>query len=615
MLQRQRCGRRLPVPPTIQALLATRLDRLEPAERTLFECASGSEFGKDSALRAIAELGGDPAALQALARKELIRPYRSTCSRATTPTGSVTSSSYDATTPSRRKASSCTSASNWISQQLSEFAEIVGYHLEQAHGYRAEPESPRRRSPNVPAGCSGRPGCAAAGAGRRPAASTFCSRRWRTAPEGAARSSCCPPSVCALRRRRPSINAQSVFARCNGSAVAGGDQPAARVGFLAVEACVSGVLDVREREGASRGSNGRWRARGGATSQHRRGLRRLGRRKPSRLDPAAPPWLCSRCGGRERARQRKPPDRIRRPRLATRNGCWGYLPAGAGNPRATTALLSEGATGMAKAFALVVRGRYRAMQGDLAAGRADIEAGRALIREFGADFYVAGSAQEQAQLELESGEPAAAEIAARGIEMYSQLHGNCICRCRNVCSRVPCSSRGGSTRRTVLRACARKAQADDVATQIEWRSVRARVLAAEAIEPRRRRLRGRPSRSGNRRTTSSSTLEHSSRSPQRCRIGRTRRRSASRRRSPLRAQGEPRRGRAHARAPTRTDARAARRTRLGPRAHATDRRKSRRAQRTARSAHPRRGSGARPPGALPSHVVSSTAPSPVTTRS
>ncbi len=52
--------------------------------------------------------------------------------------------------------------------------------------------------------------------------------------------------------------------------------------------------------------------------------------------------------------------------------CWGYLPAGAGI-RETTALLSEGATGMAKAFALVVRGRYRAMQGDLAGGRADTD--------------------------------------------------------------------------------------------------------------------------------------------------------------------------------------------------------------------------------------------------
>jgi predicted ATPase len=64
------------VPPTIQALLAARLDRLDEIERVLLE--SASVVGKEFWLRAIVALGADPAGLPSLARKELISPYQST---------------------------------------------------------------------------------------------------------------------------------------------------------------------------------------------------------------------------------------------------------------------------------------------------------------------------------------------------------------------------------------------------------------------------------------------------------------------------------------------------------------------------------------------------------
>src|SRR5262249_25271119 len=99
--------------------------------------------------------------------------------------------------------------------------------------------------------------------------------------------------------------------------------------------------------------------------------------------------------------------------------CWGYLPAGEG-VRRTTALLEHGVTGTAQAFALVIRGRYRGLQRDVTRGRADIEAGRALIREFGADFYLAGSAQEYWAFELDAGDYRAAEVCAR--EAFERYH-------------------------------------------------------------------------------------------------------------------------------------------------------------------------------------------------
>jgi predicted ATPase len=76
------------VPPTIQQLLAARLDKLEPVERTLLECAS--VVGKEFWLRALTELQADPGALPALTRKELIQPYRSSVFPTTTPTASGT---------------------------------------------------------------------------------------------------------------------------------------------------------------------------------------------------------------------------------------------------------------------------------------------------------------------------------------------------------------------------------------------------------------------------------------------------------------------------------------------------------------------------------------------
>jgi class 3 adenylate cyclase/tetratricopeptide (TPR) repeat protein len=66
------------VPPTIQALIAARLDRLPPAERAVIEAASieGKEFARE---RVAALVEGDLAAavdvhLRALVRKDLVRP-------------------------------------------------------------------------------------------------------------------------------------------------------------------------------------------------------------------------------------------------------------------------------------------------------------------------------------------------------------------------------------------------------------------------------------------------------------------------------------------------------------------------------------------------------------
>ena len=129
----------LSIPPTIQALLAARLDRLAPDERTTVECAAiqGQEFRHDALAELVpATLSGRLAEIRhALVRKDLIRP-----------TGEHTfrfkhlllrDAAYDAV-PKEQRADLHERFSGWLESAAPELAEIRGYHLEQAYRYRAE---------------------------------------------------------------------------------------------------------------------------------------------------------------------------------------------------------------------------------------------------------------------------------------------------------------------------------------------------------------------------------------------------------------------------------------------------------------------------------------------
>jgi class 3 adenylate cyclase/tetratricopeptide (TPR) repeat protein len=129
----------LAIPPTIQALLAARLDRLAPDERTAVECAAiqGQEYRHDALAELVpATLSGRLGEIhQSLVRKDLIRP-----------TGEHTfrfkhlllrDAAYDAL-PKEQRADLHERFSGWLETAAPELAEIRGYHLEQAYRYRAE---------------------------------------------------------------------------------------------------------------------------------------------------------------------------------------------------------------------------------------------------------------------------------------------------------------------------------------------------------------------------------------------------------------------------------------------------------------------------------------------
>jgi len=136
------------VPPSIHALLDSRLDRLTPEEREVLEAAA--IIGKEFFVGAVRDLVPEdrrprvPADLMSLVRKELIRPER------TTLPGEdafrfrhllVRDSAYEAI-PKAQRAELHERFADWLEaiagDAVAEQEEIVAYHLEQAHVYRLQ---------------------------------------------------------------------------------------------------------------------------------------------------------------------------------------------------------------------------------------------------------------------------------------------------------------------------------------------------------------------------------------------------------------------------------------------------------------------------------------------
>jgi class 3 adenylate cyclase/tetratricopeptide (TPR) repeat protein len=136
------------VPPTIQLLLAARLDRLDAEERAVIE--RGAVEGKVFHAGAVRTLTPEPlrpqvpTRLLALARKELIRPDRAEFA------GEdafrfrhllIRDAAYQAM-PKEQRADLHQRFAAWLEgsagQRVAEYEEILGYHLEQAYRYRGE---------------------------------------------------------------------------------------------------------------------------------------------------------------------------------------------------------------------------------------------------------------------------------------------------------------------------------------------------------------------------------------------------------------------------------------------------------------------------------------------
>ena len=136
------------LPPTIRAVLASRLDRLGPGERAVLERASviGREFSLDGVLALLPTDARTsvPRHLDALVRKELVRAERpGSPEPADFGFGHVLiqEAAYRAV-PKGRRAELHEHFAEWleghVAAEIAAYAEIVGYHFERAFRYREE---------------------------------------------------------------------------------------------------------------------------------------------------------------------------------------------------------------------------------------------------------------------------------------------------------------------------------------------------------------------------------------------------------------------------------------------------------------------------------------------
>jgi class 3 adenylate cyclase/tetratricopeptide (TPR) repeat protein len=136
----------LPVPPSVQAIVAARLDRLSAAERAVVEPAA--VIGRNFTVDAVIALSppefrpGVPVHLASLVRKELIRPDRTATGNGYRFRNLMMRDTVYASMPKESRATLHARFAESLlaaeADRAPEFAEIIGYHFEQARDYRRQ---------------------------------------------------------------------------------------------------------------------------------------------------------------------------------------------------------------------------------------------------------------------------------------------------------------------------------------------------------------------------------------------------------------------------------------------------------------------------------------------
>ncbi len=182
------------VPPSVEALLESRLDLLAVDERALLQRAA--VVGREFAHRALVELSPAEAAptlsghLFELVRKGLVRPVRGEEEAFSFHHVLVRDVAYNGL-PKADRARLHERFADWLDGEPDAPDEIVGYHLEQAYRYRAELGPPNRRARQLAADAGARLGAAGMRAWKRsdvPAAVNLLDRATKLLPVGGRRS-------------------------------------------------------------------------------------------------------------------------------------------------------------------------------------------------------------------------------------------------------------------------------------------------------------------------------------------------------------------------------------------------------------------------------------------
>jgi class 3 adenylate cyclase/tetratricopeptide (TPR) repeat protein len=479
-------------PPTIQALLAARLDRLDPEERAVVERASveGKVFhqGAVAVLTPEAARPRVGAHLQGLVRKELVRPTRAEFAGEEAFSFRhllIREAAYQGM-PKDLRAVLHQRYAEWLERTtgewIAEYEEIVGYHLEQAFRYRRELGSPDDAALRLATHAAERLG----GAGRR----AFSRGDGPAAAKLLERATSLLPPADPLRLALSLDLAEILIDRGELSRSARLLDELAEVGAAAgdrhlewmarVNAEIVRVVEMGTGELAQ------------AISTARRAVEvfeglddAVGLSKAWQL-LGMTGWIEARAAPAEAAFERateyarRAGDRRREIEnlgfLASIPG-WGPLPASKAIEACDRIVARAAGHRRVEALALVASGHLEAIRGRPDVGRDLVARGRSILREVGLNTLEAATTHAAGMVELIAGDPEAAERLWReGYEALERM-GERAYRSTSAAllAHALCALGRFDEAEQLSRISEDAADARDLASQVQWRSARALV--------------------------------------------------------------------------------------------------------------------------------------------
>jgi class 3 adenylate cyclase/predicted ATPase/DNA-binding SARP family transcriptional activator len=431
-LVRESGARDVPVPPTIQALLAARLDLLDPGERSVLEhgAIEGRVFHR-STVETLSDGDGELSRkLASLVRKELVRadnPQLAGEDAYRFRHQLIRDAAYDAL-PKAIRAELHERFAHWLEERgtrLVEQDEHLGFHLEQATRYRREIgafDSAARALSARGARHLTSAGLLACSRGDEAAMAHFLERAASLHPaDSMERIELLPELGRALTRTGEFRRAESVLVEATEQARAAGDRALELDALLAQQMlqnltgrelaaeraiplarrAISVFAELDDRVGLARG----WselsiqHAKHGRLSEGERAVQKQITHALHAQDPRVKPNFG----------------------LLARNIAEGVTPVRRALERCEQ-LLARVRGPREQASVYEVRGELRAMLGEFAAARADVAAAESAATEFGLKEWAASLSMRLGDVELLAGNPAAAEQTLRpGCETLQQI--------------------------------------------------------------------------------------------------------------------------------------------------------------------------------------------------
>ena len=482
------------VPPTIQALLAARIDRLDAPDRAVIERAAieGRSFHRG----AVAELldedarGSVSGCLVSLARKEFIQPDQALFS------GDdgfrfghilIRDAAYEAV-PKQLRAELHERFATWLERmagdRAAEYDEILGYHLEQAQRYQSElgRSSDAQRLAALAGARLAAAGSRAQARGDMPAAVGLLTRATRLLPaEDSGRLLLLSELAAAFIEAGEFVKAETTLQEAEERAHIAGNELAVRRAMVARlrlriwTGSVASAEMVAEAEAAVAAFDRLGDELGLARSWHLVGLFRFwGVGDSANGDDAFRRALvhARRAGARLEESQTL--------QWMLTNAWFGSTGAAEGIRRCQEVLEQPRARNV-EALAMIELACFWATAGKFDEARASFAHGLKILDDLGQQLNVAGTSQEFFDIAMLAGDPAAAEECLRSAcEMLERMGEKGFLGTRLGCLAEAVYAQGRFAEAEQISSHAEAVTAhdpSDIDAQFRWRIVRAKVLA------------------------------------------------------------------------------------------------------------------------------------------